>query len=400
MAASLSPSASASPSAPSDPPALRHLRAELNALAARDLLRTRPAARDGAVADRLNLCSNDYLGYAASGLATRLAGDALGRAWTGAGASRLVAGEHLAHRDLERTIATWLGTEDALVFTSGYAANVGALSALVGPGDLVVSDALNHASLIDGCRLSRAEVVVVPHLDADRVRRALAGSRARRRWVVTESYFSMDGDVPDLRALRRACDDHDAALFVDEAHAVGVFGVEGRGLAHQAGVRPDVFVGTLGKAFGAQGAFVAGSRTLCLWLWNRARSFVFSTGLSPLLARLATSAILAARADEAARVRLHARAAELRAALSDAGADIPIGSKGPIIPVLLGSAARALRVARSLSEAAIDVQPIRPPTVPEGGARLRVTASAALSPDDIARVGVAFRRALRAEAAR
>src|SRR5690606_10715162 len=184
---------------------------------------------------------------------------------------------------------------------------------------LIVSDALNHASIIDGCRLSKARTVVIPHRDTEAVRQALRQSTARRRWVVTESYFSMDGDCPDLRALRAICDQYDAALVLDESHAVGVFGPAGRGLAAEAGIRPDVFVGTLGKALGAQGAFVAGARHLCEWLWNRARSFVFSTGMSPLLAAMARGAVDLARADDAGRQVLAKRSEELRAVLREAG---------------------------------------------------------------------------------
>lgn len=370
---------------------LRHLQAELDNLAERQLLRTRPLARDQAAAGRLNLCSNDYLGYAASGRLRGFARAAAEEHWTGAGASRLVAGEHAAHRALERQIAGWLRAEDALLFTSGYAANVGIIAALCGEGDLIVSDALNHASIIDGCRLSRARTVVVPHLDADEVRRALRGSEGRRRWVIAESYFSMDGDCPDLRALRSICDEEDAALVLDESHAMGIYGPEGRGLAAAAGITPDVLVGTLGKALGAQGAFVAGSRELCAWLWNRARSFVFSTGLSPLLAAIAKGGIELAQTDDAGRAFLMARSSELREGLSDLGLAIAPGSQGPIIPVLVGESGRAVALSRALGERGSDVQAIRPPTVKEGSARLRVTASALLEPADVERAIAAFR---------
>lgn len=373
---------------------LRHLRTELEVLAERHLLRVRPTPRDARGPGRLNLCSNDYLGYATSGRLRAHAAAALSEAWTGASASRLVAGEHRAHRELERALAEWLGAEDALVFTSGYAANVGTISALAGEGDLVVSDALNHASIIDGCRLSKARTVVVPHRDAEAVRRALRASSARRRWVVTESYFSMDGDRPDLAELRAICDEFDAVLVLDESHAVGVFGPAGRGLAAEAGVRPDVLVGTLGKALGAQGAFVVGPRHLCDWLWNRARSFVFSTGMSPLLAMMARGAVELAREDDAGRQVLAARSHELRTVLLEAGLSVVPASFGPIIPVVVGDEATALRLSRALAEEGIDVQAIRPPTVPVGTARLRVTASSLLTRADVERTGAAFRTAL------
>lgn len=370
--------------APPDP--LRHLTAELDELASRQLRRERLAPAAG----RLVLCSNDYLGYASTG---RLGAAPAGVA-SGCGASRLVAGEHDAHLGLERALCGWLGTDAALVFTSGYAANVGLLSALAGPGDLVVSDALNHASIVDGCRLSRATVVVVPHLRPEAVRDALRASASRRRFVVTESYFSMDGDCADLRALREVCDAHDAALLVDEAHALGVFGAAGRGRCAEVGVRPDALVGTFGKALGAGGAFVAGSTALVDWLWNRARSFVFSTGLSPAVASLAERGVQLARADDAGRASL-ARAAEaLRGMLREVGA--PLGpSVGPILPVVLGEAGVALEVARSLAALGVHVQAIRPPTVAAGSARLRVTASSVFGAEELERARRAFAAAFR-----
>lgn len=374
--------------------ALRYLRDELCALEKRQLLRVRPALRDRASRGRLNLCSNDYLGYAASGRLRPFAQRAVEACWTGAGASRLVAGEHEAHRELEKLIAGWLGAENALLFTSGYAANVGTIAALAGEGDLIVSDSLNHASIIDGCRLSKARTVVVPHLDVEAVREALCREPSRRRWVITESYFSMDGDCPDLPALRSICDDHDAALVLDESHAMGIYGPEGRGLAAVAGVVPDVLIGTLGKALGAQGAFVTGSEELVAWLWNRARSFVFSTGLSPILAEIGRGAIETVRGDGPGRRLLAARSLELRQAVANLGLDVPTASQGPIIPVLVGEAGRALELSRALFEQGVDVQAIRPPTVPPGSARLRMTASSLLSEDDVGRAARAFEAAL------
>jgi 8-amino-7-oxononanoate synthase len=369
--------------------ALEHLAEELGLLAAAGRLRRRPAALSGA-AGLLNLCSNDYLGYLSTGrlrAALRAAADA--DLPPGAGASRLVAGEHAAHRQLEETIASWLGCEQALLFTSGYAANVGLLSALAGPSDHVVSDALNHASIVDGCRLSRARVTVVPHLDIDAVADALAAApRARRQWVVTESYFSMDGDAPDLLSLRQVCDARGAGLVVDEAHALGVYGARGSGRCAAAGIRPDVLVGTLGKAAAGQGAFVAGSRVLCDWLWNRARSFVYSTGMSPVLCAVATAAVEAVREDDAGRLALHRNASSLRAGLSAAG--LHAGGVGPIVPVVLGSEARALDWSHQLRAAGVMVQAIRPPTVAAGSSRLRLTARADLSRVDLETAGAAF----------
>ncbi|MFO0586296.1 MAG: 8-amino-7-oxononanoate synthase [Polyangiaceae bacterium] len=340
---------------------------------------------------------------------------------TGAGASRLVAGEHIAHVEVERELASWLGVESALLFSSGYAANVGTLAAVARRGDVILSDALNHASIIDGARLSGAEIIVVPHRDIAAMERALERISATRTtpgappnlhssaattptsgrpsspgpravWVVTESYFSMDGDIPDLRALRTLCDAHDAALYVDEAHALGVFGPRGRGLCAEAGVRPDVFVGTFGKALGLQGAFVAGSETLRRYLWNRARSFVFSTGISPALSACLLRNIRRAIADDASRERLHRIAARLREAMRAAGISMPTDARGPVLPWLVGPAAGALALSARLLEAGILVQAIRPPTVPSNTARLRITATANLTDREVERAAEAIQR--------
>lgn len=354
--------------------ALRHLAAELDTLASAGLLRTPvPMPAGGLV-----LCSNDYLGYGLSlgGRPTDLGGPAA--PW-GAGASRLVSGELPAHLEAERALAEWLGYEAALLFTSGYAANVGLLAALAGPGDLIVSDALNHASIIDGCRLSGARIAVVPHADADAVEATLArATDMGRRWVVTESYFSMDGDSPDLAALRAVCVRWDAALVVDEAHALGVFGPAGRGVSAERGVRPDVLVGTFGKAFGLQGAFVAGPAVLRSWLWNRARSFVFSTGMSPALAELVVERVSRIAADDAARTRLLLITERMRSGLASIVGEALLPSHGPILPMLVGEPEHAVRLSAALRDRGFVVQAIRPPTVPKGTSRLRITAHAGL----------------------
>jgi 8-amino-7-oxononanoate synthase len=348
-------------------------------------LRVRPDPVDQGPDPRtVYLGSNDYLGYRSTGRLTRYALGAAAEHPAGSGASRLVLGEHRAHRALEQALARWLGFEETIVFTSGYAANLGTIAALAAEGDLIVSDAWNHASIIDGCRLSRAKVAVVAHGALDAVRAALRASSARRRWVVTEGYFSMEGDTPDLAGLRAICDEEDAALIVDDAHAIGVLGPEGRGCASAAGSRPDVLVGTLGKALGAQGAFVAGSRDLCRWLWNRARPFVFSTGLSPLLAAIAQGAVSEARADEAGRRRLAIVGDRLRTGLAAAG--LPVASSyGPILPLILGEETRALAWSRRLAELDVRIQAIRPPTVPPGTSRLRIAVRADLRDDEVDR---------------
>jgi 8-amino-7-oxononanoate synthase len=363
--------------------ALRHLTEELADLERRGLLRERPAAIDQiGKGPRLHLCSNDYLGYRTTGRLFAATREAAVRHAAGAGASRLVAGEHVAHGALERALADWLEYPNTLVFTSGYAANTGTIAALVESDDLVVSDQLNHASIIDGCRVSRARCEVVPHNSLEAIRAALRGGRARHRWVVTESYFSMDGDGPDLGALRAICDEYDAARVVDEAHAIGVLGPGGRGRLHAAGVHADVLIGTLGKALGTQGAFVAGSGELCAWLWNRARSFVFSTGLSPLLAAIGRAAVEEARRDDAGRTRLAEVGTRLRAGLAEFGVRVANGD-GPILPVILGAESEAVAWSRLLLEQGVLVQAIRPPTVAPGLSRLRVTARPDLSDADV-----------------
>lgn len=356
---------------------LAHLHDRLEALEARGLRRR--AREPGA---GVSFCSNDYLG-----LARRPAPPVA----SGAGASRLVAGEHGAHAELERALASWLGAEASLLFTSGYAANVGAIAALAEPGDLIVSDALNHASIIDGARLSRARVAVTPHNDLGEVERALATRGERRAWVVVESYYSMDADGPDLGRLRDLCDAHGAGLYVDEAHALGVLGPAGRGLAAAAGVAPDVVVGTLGKALGSQGAFVAGRAVLRDWLWNRARSFVFSTGLSPAAAAAASAALGEVLAS-ARREKVATLAERLRAGLAGLPGLEVLGF-GHVVPVVAGSSDRALRLAALVAEAGVDAPAIRPPTVPEGTARLRLTVTAAHTEDEVDQAAAAVRGA-------
>jgi 8-amino-7-oxononanoate synthase len=378
--------------------------AELAELARRGLLRTPDdgaARRSTEVAATalgvpfVDASSNDYLG-----LARDVSRETPVQApWPGAGASRLIHGTQPAHLALERALAEWVGLPEALTFSSGYAANVGLLQALGIDGTVLVSDALNHASIVDGCRLSRARVEVVPHRDLGAVEGALVAARgARARFVVVESCFSMDGDGPDLTALRALCDRLSAGLVVDEAHALGVFGPGGAGRCAQTGVRPDALVGTLGKAVGVQGAFVAGSERLRTLLWNRARSFVFSTAPSPRLAELAAFHVQRVRADDAGRARLHALVASLRASLRAAGVAPMVDSVAPIVPVLIGSNERALAVATELQRAGILAQAIRYPTVPEGTARLRLTVSASWSDDAPERVAHALARALEVQA--
>jgi 8-amino-7-oxononanoate synthase len=303
----------------------------------------------------------------------------------GAGAARLVSGDLPAHRALERDLAAFTGRPAALLFPTGYQTNLGVIAALAGPGDVIASDAANHASIIDGCRLSRASVSVFPHADAAAARAALAaGPTARRRFLVTESLFSMDGDSAPLASLAQVAADTDAVLVVDEAHALGALGPDGRGLAAEAGVTPDVLVGTLGKAFGSSGGFAAGDPALRAFLVNRARTFVFTTALPPPVAAAASAALALAAGPEGAarRARLAENIDRLGARLLAAGL-LQRPPRSPIVPVVLGADARALAVSAALRSRGFFVPAIRPPTVPEGTARLRVTLSAAHAAADV-----------------
>jgi 8-amino-7-oxononanoate synthase len=353
------------------PPGLAFLDDALADARTRGLFRDRPPPSDQ---PGLSFCSNDYLGLAARAAPPEPCG---------AGSSRLVAGDRGVHARLEASAARLVRQQASLAFTSGYAANVGLLSALAARDDLIVSDAFNHASLIDGARLSRARVAIVPHLDLDAVARALETAGAGRAFVVTESYFSMDADSPDLRALRALCDARGAALIVDEAHALGVLGPDGSGLCAEAGVCADAVVGTFGKAFGAGGAFVAGCPALVAWLWNRARSFVFSTGLSPVVAAAALEGIVQSERDPALRERVTLAAVQLRQGLAALGLDVR--GFGHVVPWVVGDVVEAVRLADTLKSRGVDVRAIRPPSVPAGTSRLRLTVTAAHTRADIER---------------
>jgi 8-amino-7-oxononanoate synthase len=364
------------------------LNEELRALADADRLRALPSL---AGADRthpsldgrplLSFCSNDYLGLADHPALEAAAAAAAARSGFGAGAARLVSGDLPEHRHLEEALASFVGAQAALLFPTGYQANIGVLTALAGREDLIVSDAANHASLIDGCRLSRAQVAIYPHRDAPAARALLAdaGRRHRRRFLVTESLFSMDGDVAPLAELARAARDYDAALVVDEAHALGVMGPAGTGLCRASDVTPDVLVGTLGKALASHGGFAAGTRDLRAILLNRARTFIFTTASPAPVAAAAAAALEIARGPEgsARRAALDDRIRSLRAALR-----MP-SEGGPIVPLVLGPDRAALEASARLRDLGLFVQAIRPPTVPEGTARLRITLSAAHTPADV-----------------
>jgi len=341
-----------------------------------------------------NFGSNDYLGLAGDSRvveAARRAAEAFG--W-GAGASPLVSGWSEIHQTLADDLARFEKTEAAVVFPSGFAANLGTIAALVGPGDAVYADRLDHACLIDGARLSGARLRVYPHNDADRLGAILRRDRGRfrRSLIATEGVFSMDGDLAPMADLANLAERFGAMLLVDEAHGTGVFGPDGRGAAAEAGVadRVPIKVGTLSKALGSVGGFVAGSHRLINWLVNHARTLIYSTALPPAAVAAARAALAIAQAEPWRRTRVRALGARLRADLRAGGFDIG-PTAGPIVPVVLGEAGRAVNVADRLRVRGFLVPAIRPPTVPAGTARLRVSLTAAQADDDIAALAQAIR---------
>jgi 8-amino-7-oxononanoate synthase len=381
------------------------LSAELDSLLAADRLRTcTPLGGPSRVhpdtgpsgGALLSFASNDYLGLAAHPHLARAAAETAAREGFGASASRLVTGDLPAHRRLEQALAGFVDRSSALVFPTGYQTNIGVITALAGPNDLIVSDALNHASLIDGCRLSRARVSIYPHGDALAARRLLlAPGDFRRRLLLTESLFSMDGDVAPLATLAEAAAAADAIFIVDEAHALGALGPGGRGLCADAGVAPDVLVGTLGKALGSAGGFAAGPPPLRDLLLNRARRFIFTTAPPPPVAAAAEAALRIVDGPEGAQLRaaLEVNRDRLARGLIELGL-IERPAPGPIVPILLGAEARALAVSAALRRRGVFVPAIRPPTVPAGTARLRLTLSAAHTAEDIARLVTALGEAV------
>ncbi|MEW6529661.1 MAG: 8-amino-7-oxononanoate synthase [Thermodesulfobacteriota bacterium] len=375
---------------------------ELDLLRDRDLYRSMPAVSGlpGRLVNvngiqAINFSSNNYLGLAENPAVMDAAVEYTRRYGAGATASRLIVGNNEPHRELETFIAAWKGTEAALIFNSGYQANVGILSSLMEGPDQIVSDELNHASIIDGCRLSRAKVDVFPHLDLERLERLLTEGAYRRRLVVTESVFSMDGDVAPLAEIHGICRKHGALLMVDEAHATGVMGPAGTGLAAQAGVIPDIQMGTLGKAVGTAGAYVAGSRTLIELLINKARSFIFSTALPPGVVGSALTAlrIIASEEGDRRRVLLATRVEKFRELLTESlGAPT---SHTHIIPVRIGDSALAMKVAAECLQQGVFAHGIRHPSVPEGTARLRFTITSEHTEDDLRIAVEALTRAMK-----
>jgi 8-amino-7-oxononanoate synthase len=364
------------------------LRAELERLEAQSQLR-RLGQLQG-----VNLSANDYLGLATDPRLSRAVAAALeaGTPVASAG-SRLLSGNAAEWERLERDFARFIGTEAALFFTSGYAANLGLLGAILGPDDVVFSDESNHASLIDGIRLSRARKVIFPHLDLDYLEDALRrnGDSAGRKSIVVESLFSMEGDRAPVAELLSLAERFGAELIVDEAHATGVFGPHGRGLVAAAGGNTRVLasIHPCGKALASAGAFVCGSETLKQFLVNQARTFIYSTALPPYFAAQIGKAVEIVSEADAERRRLEGLAGFLRVRLQQAGFDTG-RSDSQIVPLLLGGNDAAIHYAHKLSRHGFAVRPIRPPTVPEGTSRLRLSVTTKLSEEILDRLANAL----------
>lgn len=367
---------------------------ELDTAGMRRTLRTVDGQGPRAVVDGrdvLLLCSNNYLGLAGHPALLEAAAAATWRYGAGSGASRLVSGTLPPHAQLEERLAAFKGSEAALLFNSGFAANTGILQGLFGPDDLIFSDELNHASLIDGCRLSRARTVVYPHRDIQALERLLAAEAPQRkgRWlIVTDGVFSMDGDIAPLVALCELKERFDALLMVDDAHGTGVLGASGRGTAEQLGClgRIDLQMGTLGKALGCAGAYLAAPHVVINTLINRSRPFIFSTSLPPSVPAAAMAALDIVESSEGARLRadLERNREFFAGRLHAAGLEL-LGSATQIIPVLVGEPAPTMAMTRRLLDDGIFLQGIRPPTVPDGTCRLRATVMASHDPADLDR---------------
>jgi 8-amino-7-oxononanoate synthase len=325
----------------------------------------------------LLLCSNNYLGLADHPRVREAAAEAAMRYGAGAGASRLISGNMTIHRRLEAQLCDFKRAAACLLFGSGYLANAGVVSVLAGEGDVVFSDALNHASIIDGCRLARAETFVYDHLDADHLEWGLRHAEGRGSLIVTDGVFSMDGDVAPLARIVELARRYDARVMVDEAHGTGTIGPEGRGAVAAAGVEDevDVIVGTLGKALGSYGAYVCCDKTLARYLVNTARTLIFSTGLPPPAVAAALAALALLREQPGRVEKLQRNAGVLRDALAAERLPVP-ASRTQIVPVVLGDARVTVAASERALERGVFAQAIRPPTVPPGGSRLRLAVMA------------------------
>jgi 8-amino-7-oxononanoate synthase len=343
----------------------------------------------------LDLVSNDYLGLAEHPLLAERVAAAARELGAGAGGSRLLRGHQACFDRIEERLAAFSASETALLFSSGYLANLGLLATLAAREDLVLSDEHNHASLIDGIRMSGARKVVFPHNDLGAVERTLRAPRPQRTFIVTESVFSMDGDLAPLERLADLAEAHGALLLVDEAHSTGLYGQRGAGRVEELGLRERVLatIHTGGKALGSGGAWVAAGAQVRDLLVNRARSFIFSTAPLPVLTAALDAAVELVEGEPERRAEVHRKAELLRAALKAEGVDVG-ASASAIVPVIVGDNARAVALQEGLLAAGFDARAVRPPTVPQGTARLRVTVRYPLSDDDLRRFAAEVGRLL------
>ncbi len=373
----------------------RDLGVALHELKEKDLYRTRrvgkgPTGRYAVVEGRrcLSFCSNDYLGLANHPAVVSALRAGAERWGVGSGASHLISGHTAAHHALEEELADFLGRERVLLFSTGYMANLGVVTALCGRRDTVLEDRLNHASLLDAALLSGARLRRYPHREVAAARRRLAAVRGGRVLLVTDGLFSMDGDLAPLPQLAALAQEEDAWLMVDDAHGIGVLGRGGRGCLERFGLSPaevPVLVGTLGKAFGVFGAFVAGSETVVETLIQRARSYIYTTALPPAVAEAARAGLALIREEPWRRERLHTLIRRFRRGARQLGQGL-LPSETPIQPLPVGDSRRVLRIGEALREKGIWVGAIRPPTVPRGSARLRITLSACHTEEDVDRL--------------
>lgn len=383
-------------------PLYASLAAELDELRARGLFRTRVHI-DGAQGARvriegreyLSFASNDYLGLASEPRLIEAFRSAAATQGVGAGASHLLYGHGIAHDALETALAEFVGYERALLFSTGYMANLGVVTALCGRGDALYADKLNHASLNDAMVLSRVQFHRYPHLDIDALARGLRQSTARRKLVVSDAVFSMDGDIAPIPRLVELCEQYDAYLLVDDAHGFGVLGEHGEGTLGHFGVRSDrvIYMGTLGKAAGVYGAFVAGPGVLVDYLVNRARTYIYTTATPPALAAALLEGLGIIRCEDWRRERLGVLARVLSAELADHAAKL-MPSRTAIQPLVLGESVYAVAVSRALRERGFIVPAVRPPTVPHATARLRISLSAAHEIEDVRALAATLRGVL------
>lgn len=344
--------------------------------------------------DALNFCSNNYLGLANDERLKSAAKEALDKYGLGSGASRLVVGNMSLHKRLEEKIAAFKGCEAALLFNSGYAANLGAISALCGKDDIVFSDKLNHASIVDGILLSRAEFKRYPHKDMDALEDMLKNSNGfRRKVIITDTIFSMDGDIAPLPKIVELAEKYGAWIYVDEAHATGVLGKKGKGAVEHFGLdgKVQIQMGTLSKAVGSFGAFICGSKTLIDYLINKSRGFIYTTSLPPSICAASIVALEIIERESELRKKLWENVAFLKEGLKELGFDT-LESQTPIIPILTKEPKITMEFSKRCYEYGIFVQGIRPPTVPEGKARLRITVMATHKRCDLVKALDSFKK--------